>query len=188
MNELIQSFNLKKVNSSGAKFDVEKLKWFNHKYLQEEKDEKIADQLMGARQELKTVNKEVVVRAVRLTKERANTLNEIWSLCGYLFTQPINYNEKTLKKISTALTVDILGELSKKLESIKTFKETEISTSVKAWINKSERGFGSVMQPARLALVGELKGLDLYLIFGFLGKKESMLRLNLLIEKIKASL
>ena len=187
MNELIQSFNMKKVNSSGAKFDVEKLKWFNHKYLQVEKDEKIADHLMGARQELKTVNKEIVIRAVRLTKERANTLNEIWSLCGYLFTPPINYNEKTLKKISTALTVDILDELSKKLGSVKSFKEIEISTTVKAWINESKRGFGSVMQPARLALVGELKGVDLYVIFEFLGKEESMSRLGLLIDKIKTS-
>ena len=160
MNELIQNFDLKRVNSSGAKFDVEKLKWFNHKYLQEEKDDKIADHLMGARQELKAVNKEVVVRAVRLTKERASTLNELWSLCGYLFTPPMNYNEKTLKKISTALTVDVLAELSKKLDSVKSFKEIEISTTVKAWINESERGFGSVMQPARLALVGELKGVD----------------------------
>jgi glutamyl-tRNA synthetase len=187
MNELIQNFDLKRVNSSGAKFDVEKLKWFNHKYLQEEKDDKIADHLMGARQELKAVNKEVVVRAVRLTKERASTLNELWSLCGYLFTPPMNYNEKTLKKISTALTVDVLAELSKKLDSVKPFKEIEISTTVKAWINESERGFGSVMQPARLALVGELKGVDLYVIFEFLGKEESMSRLGLLIDKIKDS-
>ena len=53
MDSLIQNFDLKKVNSSGAKFDVEKLNWFNHKYLQSEKDEKIADYLVGARYELK---------------------------------------------------------------------------------------------------------------------------------------
>ena len=43
------------------------------------------------------------------------------------------------------------------------------------------------MQPARLALVGELKGVDLYVIFEFLGKEESMSRLGLLIDKIKDS-
>ena len=80
-----------------------------------------------------------------------------------------------------------MGELSKKLDSVKSFKEIEISTTVKTWINESERGFGSVMQPARLALVGELKGVDLYVIFEFLGKEESMSRLGLLIDKIKDS-
>ena len=68
MDSLIQNFDLKKVNSSGAKFDVEKLNWFNHKYLQSEKDEKIADHLVGARYELKKTNKEDVIRAVGLTR------------------------------------------------------------------------------------------------------------------------
>ena len=187
MDSLIQNFDLKKVNSSGAKFDVEKLNWFNHKYLQSEKDEKIADYLVGARYELKKTNKEDVTRAVGLTKERARTLNELWSLCDYLFKAPSYYNEKALRKISTSLTVDILSDLSKKLESVSSFKETEISSTVKSWINESGKSFGSVMQPARLALVGELKGVDLYVIFEFLGKQESISRLNSLINKIEAS-
>ena len=187
MDNLIQNFDLKKVNSSGAKFDVEKLNWFNHKYLQSEKDEKIADYLVGARYELKKTNKEDIIRAVGLTKERARTLNELWSLCGYLFKAPSYYNEKVLKKISTSLTIDILSDLSIKLESVSSFKQTEISSTVKSWINESGKSFGSVMQPARLALVGELKGVDLYVIFEFLGKQESISRLNSLINKIKAS-
>ena len=187
MDSLIQNFDLKKVNSSGAKFDVEKLNWFNHKYLQSEKDEKIADYLVGARYELKKTNKEDVIRAVGLTKERARTLNELWSLCSYLFKAPSYYNEKALKKISTSLTIDILSDLSKKLKSISSFKETEISSTVKSWINESGKSFGSVMQPARLALVGELKGVDLYVIFEFLGKQESISRLNSLINKIEIS-
>ena len=187
MDSLIQNFDLKKVNSSGAKFDVEKLNWFNHKYLQSEKDEKIADYLVGARYELKKTNKEDVTRAVGLTKERARTLNELWSLCDYLFKAPSYYNEKALRKISTSLTVDILSDLSKKLESVSSFKETEISSTVKSWINESGKSFGSVMQPARLALVGELKGVDLYVIFEFLGKQESISRLSSLINKIEAS-
>ena len=187
MDSLIQNFDLKKVNSSGAKFDVEKLNWFNHKYLQSEKDEKIADHLVGARYELKKTNKEDVIRAVGLTKERARTLNELWSLCDYLFKAPSHYNEKALKKISTSSTIDILSGLSKKLESVSSFKEAEISSTVKSWINESGKIFGSVMQPARLALVGELKGVDLYVIFEFLGKQESISRLNSLIKKIEAS-
>ena len=187
MDNLIQNFDLKKVNSSGAKFDVEKLNWFNHKYLQSEKDEKIADHLVGARYELNKTNKEDVIRAVGLTKERARTLNELWSLCDYLFKAPSHYNEKALKKISTSSTIDILSGLSKKLESVSSFKEAEISSTVKSWINESGKSFGSVMQPARLALVGELKGVDLYVIFEFLGKQESISRLNSLIKKIEAS-
>ena len=98
MNELIQNFDLRKVNSSGAKFDVEKLKWFNHKYLQEEKDEKIADHLMGQNVELKNTKKELVSKAVALTKERANTMTEVWPLCSYLFVRAEGYNKRHLPK------------------------------------------------------------------------------------------
>ena len=188
MNDLVKNFDINKVNSSGAKFDVEKLKWFNHKYLQLERNEKIADHLICSYQELKTMKKESVISAVELTKERANTLNELWSLCSYLFIAPINYNEKTLKKVSKDGTIETLNELSKKIEAINTFKENEISKLIKSWINESGKGFGNVMQPARLALVGELKGIDLYVIFEFLGKEESLSRLRSLAEEIKTSL
>jgi glutamyl-tRNA synthetase len=185
MNDLVENFDINKVNCSGAKFDVEKLKWFNNKHLQLEKNEKIADHLICSYQELKTIKKEFVISAVKLTKERANTLNELWSLCSYLFIAPVNYNEKTLKKVSSAATVETLNELSKKIEVINTFKENEISKFIKRWISESGKGFGNVMQPARLALVGELKGVDLYVIFEFLGKEESLSRLNSLSEEIK---
>ena len=188
MNDLVKNFDINKVNSSGAKFDVEKLKWFNHKYLQLERNEKIAGHLIGSYQELKTMKKESVVSAVELTKERANTLNELWSLCSYLFIAPVNYNEKTLKKVSKDGTIETLSELSKKLDLINTFKEDEISKFIKTWITESGKGFGNVMQPARLALVGELKGIDLYVIFEFLGKEESLSRLSALSKKIKTSL
>ena len=32
MEELIQAFSFNRVSKSGAKFDIEKAKWFNHKY------------------------------------------------------------------------------------------------------------------------------------------------------------
>ena len=170
------------------KFDVEKLKWFNHKYLQLERNEKIADHLICSYQELKTMKKESIISAVELTKERANTLNELWSLCSYLFSAPVNYNEKTLKKVSKDGAIETLSELSKKLDLINIFKEDEISKFIKTWITESGKGFGNVMQPARLALVGELKGIDLYVIFEFLGKEESLSRLSALSKKIKTSL
>src|SRR5574344_1928170 len=34
LDELIEHFSLDRVSKSGAKFDFEKAKWFNHKYLQ----------------------------------------------------------------------------------------------------------------------------------------------------------
>jgi glutamyl-tRNA synthetase len=44
MQELINLFSLDRVSKSGAKFDYEKGKWFNHKYLQNKSLEEVTDQ------------------------------------------------------------------------------------------------------------------------------------------------
>ena len=187
LERLISVFDLEKVNSSGAKFDVEKLKWFNHKYLQLKENNSIAEYLIEKTAELKNTEPLVVEKAVELTKERANTLTEVWPLCSYLFVRPNEYNEKSLKKISSTLTIKILEELCAEINEIEPFKESSLSESVKVWINKNEYNFGSVMQPARLALVGELKGVDLFIMIEFIGREEAVNRFKELAEKIKRS-
>ena len=187
LERLMSVFDLEKVNSSGAKFDVEKLKWFNHKYLQLKENNSIAEYLIEKTAELKNTEPLVVEKAVELTKERANTLTEIWPLCSYLFVRPNEYNEKSLKKISSTLTIKILEELCAEINEIEPFKESSLSESVKVWINKNEYNFGSVMQPARLALVGELKGVDLFIMIEFIGREETVNRFKELAEKIKRS-
>ena len=187
LERLMSVFDLEKVNSSGAKFDVEKLKWFNHKYLQLKENNSIAEYLIERTAELKNIEPLVIEKAVALTKERANTLTEIWPLCSYLFVRPNEYNEKSLKKISSTLTIKILEELCAEINEIEPFKESSLSESVKVWINKNEYNFGSVMQPARLALVGELKGVDLFTMIEFIGREETVNRFKELAEKIKRS-
>ena len=186
LERLISVFSLEKINSSGAKFDVEKLKWFNHKYLQKKDNNSIAEHLIEKTEELKNIEILVVEKAVALTKERANTLSEIWPLCSYLFVRPNQYNEKSHKKIASALTVKILEELCIEINDMEPFKESYLSEAVKSWINKNEYSFGSVMQPARLALVGELKGIDLFLVMEFIGKEETIARLVKLSKNIKS--
>ena len=185
LERLISVFDLEKVNSSGAKFDVEKLNWFNHKYLQLKENNSIAEYLIEKTAELKNVEPGLVSKAVGLTKERANTLKEVWPLCSYLFMRPKEYNEKVFNKISCDLTLKIIKELCGEINKTEVFTKENLSESIKRWINEKEYGFGSVMQPARLALVGELKGIDLFLMIEFLGKEESLARLKVLTKNIK---
>ena len=186
LESLVSNFNLEKVNSSGAKFDVEKLKWFNHKYLQLKDNVSIAEHVIKKNKELKSVKVETVAKAVGLTKERANTLTEVWPLCSYLFVRPKGYSEKVYNKISSELTLKIIEELCSQIKKVKSFKAGTLSEVIKKWIDEEEYSFGSVMQPARLALVGELKGIDLFLMMEFLGKEESVARLVVLSKNIKS--
>ena len=60
-----------------------------------------------------------------------------------------------------------------------------LEEKIKTWIVDNGKSFGKVMQPMRLALVGELKGVDVFVICEIIGKTKTIRRLDLLIKAIK---
>jgi len=75
-------------------------------------------------------------------------------------------------------------ELSAVLEEIKDFSSENIESVVKSWITSKEIGFGKVMQPLRLSLVGALKGPHLFDIAALIGKDETIKRIDKAAEKL----
>ena len=70
------------------------------------------------------------------------------------------------------------------LESIEDFNSLNIETIVKEWITSKEIGFGKVMQPFRLSLVGEMKGPHLFDIAEMIGKSETISRIQKAIDTL----
>ena len=74
-------------------------------------------------------------------------------------------------------------ELTRILQDIVDFSEDNVSNIVKGWITGKEIGFGKIMMPLRIALVGSLQGPDLFQIASMIGKKETITRIKNAIEK-----
>ena len=177
-------FSLERVNKAGAKFDPEKAKWFQHHYLQE-MDEKIL--ISGFKDLLASKNifpNNDVPKIVSLLKERATFINDFWEQGSFFFEGPKSYDEKAFQKAVNADTPQLLGEVSKIIQETEKFTEDVLSEKIKGWITASGIGFGKVMMPLRLALVGEMKGPEVFSIIEVLGKEESLLRIqNLIVQK-----
>jgi glutamyl-tRNA synthetase len=56
---------------------------------------------------------------------------------------------------------------------------------VRAWIEKQELGLGQVMNTLRLALVGAGKGPGMFDVTEFLGKEETLKRIDAIIANLK---
>ena len=99
LDELVERFSIEKISKSGAKFDLEKAKWFNHHYIQLLPDEKLAEQLLPVLAE-KNIELpfEKVVSGVAMIKERVHFTTELWEQCHYLFEAPKSYDEQAIKK------------------------------------------------------------------------------------------
>jgi glutamyl-tRNA synthetase len=179
LEELVKSFDLSRVNKSGARFDPDKTKWFNQQYMQQKSDLDLAESYVeiltkkGISSELSFVQK--VVTAI---KERAVFVSDFWELSNFFFEAPTEFDEKASKKSWKEDTPSLMNELITVLESIEDFSSQNIESIVKNWITSKEIGFGKVMQPFRLSLVGAMKGPHLFDIAEMIGKQETIDRIK----------
>ena len=186
MEELIQLFDLEKVHKAGARFDPEKIKWFNHQYLQKKSDAELA---AAFQKELIAKDIEVastkVEKIVSLIKERATFVADFWELSKFFFEAPKKYDEKAVKKQWKENTPTIVREVIEVLQNTSDFSSVALEEAVKNYMETKQLGFGQVMPPLRLALVGELKGPHVFDIIELIGKEETLRRLETILSFIK---
>jgi glutamyl-tRNA synthetase len=185
LEELVKSFDLSRVNKSGARFDPDKTKWFNQQYMMKKSDAELAELYISILTK-KGITKEntFIEKVVFLIKERATFVSDFWDLSNFFFEDPTEYDEKASNKNWKEDTADLMKELILELEKIEDFNSQNIENNIKEWITSKEIGFGKVMQPFRLSLVGAMKGPHLFDIAEMLGKPATISRINKAIETL----
>ena len=179
MQELIDQFSLERVSKSGAKFDYEKGKWFNHKYLQMKSNEELADIFQHILVEKDIIeDSEKVSRVVGLIKERANFVTDLWEQGSFFFHSPAEYDEKSVKKRWKDDSPSQMTELIDVLENIDEFSSANQESVVCKWIEDKGYGMGAVLNAFRVAIVGAAKGPHMFDITEIIGKQETIARLK----------
>jgi len=185
MQELISLFSLDRCSKSGAKFDYEKGKWFNHKYIQTLSNESIAEMFQPILANNGVVaSNDIVSTIVGLVKERVSFVKELWDQTSYFFVAPTSYDEKVVKKRWKEDTPSQMKELIDLLSSIEEFSAVATEEAVKSWISQSGYNMGGVMNCFRLSIVGEAKGPHMFDIISIIGKEETIKRLHSAVEII----
>ena len=121
-------------------------------------------------------------KVVAQVKERSSFVEDLWTQASFFFETPEGYDEKATKKAFKEGTAEILQEVHTLIQSASHFTPEHLSETIKGWITQKELGFGKVMMPLRLALVGAMKGPDVFEIASILGKEETALRIQNAIE------
>ncbi|MBG42502.1 MAG: glutamate--tRNA ligase [Aequorivita sp.] len=178
LEELVEAFELERVHKAGAKFDPEKTKWFQHQYLQKVDDEILAkdfEDYLGEKNVSTALN---LTKIVTLLKERATFVSDLWEQGSFFFEAPDSYDAKAADKAFKTETPELLQKVVSIINATEDFSAENLSEKVKGWITAENIGFGKVMMPLRLALVGEMKGPDVFDILSILGKDESISRIE----------
>ncbi|NNC44854.1 MAG: glutamate--tRNA ligase, partial [Winogradskyella sp.] len=182
LENLIQDFELDRVHKAGARFDPDKIKWFNHHYMQQQLSLDLAHQFKELRPELSEIDVNYIALVIDLVKERATFIQDFWDLTHFFFVAPESYDDKAFKKAIKDDTKEILGNLLNIIHNTEAFIKDTLQTNIKGWITDNEIGFGKVMMPLRLALVGSLQGPDVFDIMFLIGKNETKSRVKALIN------
>lgn len=183
LDELINLFSLEKINKAGARFDIEKAKWFNQQYLKLRSDQEIAEEL----KELlpSAASDEKLNRVAASLKERVTFVQEMADAGAFYFSVPQDYDAKTVKKKWNDLAIEKLQGFASELLQYEEVSTEEAKEVFSGFLAKDETPFGKVMPALRLALTGQGGGPDLMEIISILGPQEVSERIQLAIEKIK---
>ena len=185
-DELVEQFDIHKCSKSGAKFDYQKGIWFNHEYILRKSNEEIADLFApivannGVDESM-----ERITQVVAMMKDRVSFVKELWPLCSFFFIAPTEYDQKTVKKRWKEDSAKVMGELAEVLNGIDDFSIEGQEPVVMKWVEDKGYILGDVMNAFRLALVGIGKGPGMFDISAFLGKEETIKRLQRAIEVLK---
>ena len=185
MEELIEAFSLEHCGKSGSRFDPEKARWFNGQYLKTKSDAELA-QLYAPILEQHGVVAEMnkVEKVCGLIKERATFVSDFWGLSDYFFVAPAEFEEKAVAKFWKGENPNRLKALREVIASVEEFRAETLEHAIHSWIEQNELPMGQVMNTFRLAVVGRSMGPSMMEIAEFIGREETILRIDSALDKL----
>ena len=199
LDEMVRLFDLSKCSKNGAKFDYIKAAWFNHQYLLKQPDEAWVpsfDKVLREQGITSTPEKEAeVVRMMKLKvieytdgqgqkhKRNISFVSDLWPLTRFFFVAPTAFDteDKFVRKNWKEGTADEMKQLAGVLATVEDFTVEGMKPVVDAW---AEQTGIKPWNAWRICLVGEGQGPDMYELAAFLGKDETLSRMQFAIEKL----
>ena len=180
LEELICLFQVEKIQKGGARFDFNKARWINHKFIERSESKSILKRFPVFFNIMSKVESEKSKLAIyELLKERLFLLEDFKSEANLLFNDPTTYEEKVIKKIENSHTRKVINFFIELVE--KNIPAVNWKHEINAWNEQAEIPFSVIMQSLRLALVGNLSGPDIFSICSLLEKEVILRRLKKLI-------
>jgi len=192
MDELINSFSIKKITKTAAIYDTDKMYWMNSHYLRSYDLDALSDVALPYFEEKGFIKKPLTVEerlyltnVINLSRERAKTIKDLAASSAYFFEEHFDYDEKTYAKVLLKTEAPQLLEDAAALLLSADFSDAQtIETIFKDMIAEKGVSAGQLVQPARLALTGQPVGPAIYEIMLLLGKDKTVKRLKKLAGKI----
>lgn len=188
LEELVNKFSLDRVHKSGAKFDYEKAKWFNHEWIKKTDNETLGKELVRIYLQHKErtgitldVSPDLYAYATNvaaLVKERCHLLPELWEQSSFFFINPGSIDKAAIAPKWNEAKHNFFSELADELSSIDAWESAFIEAAFKQLAEIKGIKPGELQLPLRVMLVGGKFGPPVFDIAGMIGKENTILRIQ----------
>ncbi len=180
--ELVRRFRVEDVGKAAAIFDEKKLRWVNGRFMRElpleeytaavasHLDREADDRLRGA---------------CAIAQEKAQTLDEVWSLIRFLFEPPVD-DEKSWRKVMKDGALPALEAARSALDALEAFDAAAVEGALAPLPERLGAKAGRVYQPIRVAITGTAVSPGIFESLAALGREESLARIDAALARLRS--
>jgi glutamyl-tRNA synthetase len=188
LEEMIELFDIEKVNSAASTFNPEKLLWLNQQYIIASSDEHIAHHLSRHLGDIGIDPSQGpdILEVVRAQKERAKTLVEMAEISTFIYKDFEAFDETAAKKNLRPVAQEPLEKMREALAALEDWSEEPLHQVVQDVSEALELKMGKVAQPLRVAVVGRAASPGIDVTLKLVGKEACLRRIDMALDYIRA--
>jgi glutamyl-tRNA synthetase len=170
--QLIKRFEITRVSKNPARFDEQKLRWMNGRYVRE-----LPLAELTARLEAFT-GRSGLAPAVAISAEKIQTLADFWPLAGFIYDGPAEDAKAREKFLTSEEHRAALADARAALATVEPFDVEQIDSALRAVVEARGVKPKDVFQPIRVALAGTTVSPGIFETLAVLGREESLRRID----------
>jgi glutamyl-tRNA synthetase len=186
IQEVIQLFDLTKVNRRNAAFDLDKCYWLNGQYILHmplARFRELSEPFIK-KAGISITDETYLLKVLEIVKEKIKLFKDVPDWIGYFFTEdfPLEPDavEKTLKEPGA---LENLTHLRNKYAGVEEWTASELESALKEVAAKIGCKTGALVHPTRVAVSGRSIGPSLYHMLEIMGKQRVLERIDRTLQK-----
>ncbi len=180
--ELVARFRVEDVGRSAAIFDEKKLRWLNGRFMRELP---LEEYTAAVARHLGREPDERLRAACAIAQEKAQTLDEVWALIGFLFEPPVD-DEKSWAKVMKDGAAEALEASRAALAGASGFDAAAVEAALEPLPERLGAKPGRVYQPIRVAITGTSVSPGIFESLAALGRDESLARIDAAVARLRS--
>ena len=169
--ELVERFDIERVQRNPAQFDERKLRWLNGRYI---RDLSVAE-LTAALEAF--YGRDGLGPAAEISAEKLQTLADFWPLCGFIYDGPVDDPAARERWLGDAGR-EVLAEVRDALATIDPFGRETVEAALLAIVERRGCKPQEVYQPLRVALAGRPVSPGIFETVAVLGREPTLARID----------